>query len=353
MSRHGLLREIARAAGIGTLAASVFVVVGPVAVGSARPTASATTSRAAAPATAATVTFDDIATPVRTTNGVRWDLVVSWTENEGINATLNVGLQRTVGKTYELHNWSFPTTVSTLNFTGGSSGTLDSGTQASPVASIDLNFKTTSKVPQKCASGSEITYNGTVSGKVLLVMGLKGGGTVGGTSLHFRLTTPRILEDFACIPPVNQCVGEVVFTAGSLKPGSVLIAGGQETVFDKTFDYVGLSRTTSLKAPKGANRTDVALLEGRSASYDAATKVLSVTTASSGLVTGSATLSGGKVTTLSSACTYKGQHYTTTTNFDETATYEGSIKAKTLLAGTLRAPTSGAGRYEVETATKL
>ena len=72
--------------------------------------------------------------------------------------------------------------------------------------------------------------------------------------------------------------------------------------------------------------------------------MLSVSTTSSGIVTGSATLSGGKPKTVSYPCSYGGKSYTLTETDDMTANYASpageAITGHTSLTGNLAAPSS-------------
>jgi hypothetical protein len=78
----------------------------------------------------------------------------------------------------------------------------------------------------------------------------------------------------------------------------------------KNVHQVSVVRHTTLRAPKKAVRLDTADESVTPATYNSQKRVLSVTTSESGLVTGSATLSGGHVIIASGVCSYKGKTYT-------------------------------------------
>ena len=138
MAEHRLFRRVARAIGIGTIAASALVVVGPVAATAATPSAVA---KGKTPPT----TSVDGTTTVKTANGLSWDLIVAW-DNSGSPA-LQIGLLRTLksgrGTGVEIHFWNFYTNNSAFSF-NKKTGALSPGAQTSPVAKVKLAFKVTS-----------------------------------------------------------------------------------------------------------------------------------------------------------------------------------------------------------------
>jgi hypothetical protein len=311
-------------------------------------------------AATSTLSLGNAGTTVKTSNGASWTLVVSWDQVISTEApNLSVALERVVGGTgYEFHDWIVPVTASTLTF-NKKTGTLNVGAQASPIATVDLSFKTTSSKKATCTTGSETVYSGTLSGKVTLVTGLTGGGTVGGSLLSFKAATPEITVDSSCIPPEgNECTADVLFSSGNFTGTTPAASGGSLSLFGKSFNEVGLTRSTDLTAPAGAIRSDVAAQEGLTPKYDAKTKVLTVTASKSGLVTGSATLKGGKVKTASYTCKYSKKSYKVTDRTDSSATYSSPaghpISAKTSLAGPMTAPSSTkTGFYIVSTVKAL
>jgi len=307
-----------------------------------------------------TMSLGGAATSV-TANSLTWMLLVSWNQIvSGETPTLVVGLQRTDttgGTGEEGHYWYFDVTTSTLTFSAKTgTGTLNAGTQASPAATVKLSFKSTSNKKGTCTSGSETIYSGTLSGAVSLALtGLTGGGTAGGTNLKFTMGTPQLTVDSACVPPVpSECAAALAFSSGNSAVTSPVAVGLSEKPSGKAIDFVGVERQTLFSSPKNAVRDDVADQEGAPAKYDSTTKVLSVTTSTSGLVTGSAKLSGGTPKTATTTCTVSKQKYKLRATSDQNAKYASpagkSISAKTSLSGTLTAPASATtGIYDVIT----
>jgi hypothetical protein len=219
------------------------------------------------------------------------------------------------------------------------------GSATGKIATINVTFKATSHQAQSCVTGSETIYTGTMSGEAELVTGLSGGGTVGGKSVTFDAsgTKPEVTVNSDCVQNTDECTASTLWGSGS-SAGQIEAVGLSETASGKSIGVVGVVREVKLSAPKGATRTDLADAATAAPSYNSGTKVLSVTTTSSGLITGSATLSGGKVATVSEPCTYKGKRDEVKTTENETANYASpagkAITAHTALTGNLAVPAS-------------
>jgi hypothetical protein len=309
--------------------------------------------------TPSTLSLGNAGTSVTTSNGMTWTLVVGWDQViAGEAPSMSIGLERTVtagGTGYEIHDWNFQPTTATLKFNATTGvGTLNTGTQTNPVAKVDLAFKATSNKAATCTTGSEKVYSGTLKGKLTLVTGLTGGGTVGGTSLSFTLATPDITVDSACVPPAtNDCLASSAFIS-STDVTSPLAGGLWGNFGGQSFAAVSVETETALKAPKDATRIDGAEVDAAAPKYDATTKVFSVTTSASGIVTGSATLSGGTVKKVKTTCSFGGKTYKVTASNDQDANYSSpagkAITADTSLSGTLTvANATGTGDFDIET----
>jgi hypothetical protein len=309
--------------------------------------------------TPSTLSLGDAGTSVTTSNGMSWTLAVGWDQViSGETPTMSIILERTVttgGTGYEIHDWNFQPTASTLKFNATTGvGTLNTGTQTNPVAKVDLAFKATSNKAATCTTGSEKVYSGTLKGKLTLVTGLTGGGTVGGTSLNFTVATPEITVDSGCVPPAtNDCLATSAFISST--DLSTPIAGGLWGSFaGQSFASATVETQTTLTAPKGATRLDGAEVDAAAPKYNAKTKVFSVTTSTSGIVTGTATLSGGTVKKVKSTCSFGGKTYKLTETGDQNANYSSpagkSISADTSLSGTMTVPNAtGTGDYDIVT----
>lgn len=318
---------------------------------------------AAVPATTAASTLSLVAaSTVKTSNGQSWDLAVSWVEvSASFPASVYVQIERTVTSPdagYEAHSWSIPVKTNSLTFSSSTGkGSLNPGSETSPLASIDLAFDASSHQAVSCSSGSATRYTGTLTGKLTLVTGLSGGGTIGSSAMKFVANSPEVEVDSGCVPkPTAQpCAAGTDFDAigASSAPGVVAISSGTGST-----EQIAVVRQTDLSAPSGAVRSDQAgLTKAPAPTYSASTKKVSVTTSSSGIVTGSATLSGGKQSTSKSTCKSGGVTYTLTDLSDPSATYASpsgkALAAHTSLTGVFSAPAKIAdAEYDVTTRTK-
>jgi hypothetical protein len=347
MALPRILRPVLRTVGIATVASSVLACTGPLAWAAVRP----------APRVAGTSTLwlTNAVAKVKTSNGDSFFLVVNWQSGLGAPGTadLGVALERLVTSPsgVEIHDWGFDVKSSTLAF-NGKTGTLDSGTEANPVAALDLSFKTTSSTKGSCIAGSEIVYHGTLSGKASLVTGLTGGGTVGGT-VSFSAITPELIVDSGCVPPRDPCAPESLAGSAALGGGGISVFAGSYHLGTLTESFVGLEEMTRLKAPANATRTDIAAMEDKTGVVYAKLVSGGVKIASTGLVTGSGIVNGGKPFAKRTICSYKGKKYFIKLQVDNPANYSGKFSAKMDIGSSLTAPTSSkTGFYEFLT-TKL
>lgn len=282
-----------------------------------------------------------------TAGGHTWDLSITFTSGATTStpATLDIQISRTAGTgQLEDHVWTFDVPNTVLSFSGGHA-TLNAGSSVSPLASVDVAFADTSSKPMSCIAGSGTAYAGTLKGTVTIKTGFKPTGTLGGTSLSFA--TPNTLEAIAgCVPP-TPCLSNWTSPPGTVSALGV-IAGGPGD--QKTTTLV--ERTTTLSST--ATRLDGAVMSTAKPKFSGGT--LHITTSSSGIITGSATLSGGtKEPTQTLTCvTPTGKSYTEhqTDYADPAFKSPAGITADTLLTGTLKSAKSGEGFFTVSTFTK-
>jgi hypothetical protein len=291
-------------------------------------------------ATTATVTVAGAAT-VKTSNGQSWTFSVA--DSNEVSGLI-ISLSRTVstgGAGAEEHTWQFKSPASSLTFSKTTGdGTIKGGSSTGKVATVSLTLTSTSHKAGACSSGSETIYTGTLSGEAELVTGLTGGGTVGGKSVTLKASTT---VDSDCVTNTNDCIASTLFDSGT-SAGPIQALGLSEPTQGKTFDFVSTIQELALASPKGATRSDIALVQAPLATWNSKTGVLTVTSTSAGIVTGSATLSGGKSMTSSFPCTYAGKTYTIKNIENLTANYASpagkAITGHTSLGGELVAPSS-------------
>jgi hypothetical protein len=279
--------------------------------------------------------------------GHTWDLSVIFQSGEttSIPATLDVQISRAAGKgQLEDHIWVFSVPNSVLSFSGGDAK-LDAGSSVSPLASVDVAFTHTSSKPMSCIAGSGTAYSGTLKGTVTIKTGFKQTGTLGGASLSFA--APNTLEAMSgCVPPA-PCLASWTSPHGTVSALGDTIGGPGD---EKTTTLV--ERSTTLSST--VTRVDGAVMSTPKPKLSGGT--LHITTSSSGIITGSATLSGGtKEPTEKLPCvTPTGKSYTEhqTDYADPTFKSPAGIIAHTLLTGTLKSKKSGEGFFTVSTFTK-
>jgi hypothetical protein len=340
---------------LGLPAASLLVCLTPAPSSAAVPPV---TTRIAPRTTPSTVTLS-AGGNVTVDKNSAWILTIQYTSDSPANI-YGVGL--TLGNSKggtgaEVHGWSFAlASKSGLTFnTSTGATTLNTTSTYSPVSTADVAFTAISKKPASCSKGSEIIYAGKLSGKVTLDTGLKPAGNITVSTFTAKGTTPTVTADFGCVPPVaNDCLASIEAASTSSASGvrGAVIDG---TVFGASVDDVSVFEETPLTSPKGASRTDAALLDKPTVTWTASKKTLAITASSSGEITGAATISGGKVTSEKPfTCTFDGKKYTDTIVDASGATWASSagkeLVGKMTLTPTLTATTkSTTASYEVET----
>jgi hypothetical protein len=183
---------------------------------------------------------------------------------------------------------------------------------------------------------------------VHLTTGLKGL-KLSGKNVTFKHAS-TLQVDRACAPPHPACAftnwtGPVsaTGTAPVADGDTIGVPGHQNTL-------AGVARTVPLKAPTAKTaRIDFAVIKAKPPVYHSAAKSLSVTSSSSGIVTGSAALGHAtQVFKQSLTCTFDGKNYT-----EHEAEYSSAFasaaghqfEARTMLTGTIKVAKSGSGFF--------
>ena len=253
----------------------------------------------------------------------------------------------------EIHDWGMqmPGADFTVNQATGAA-TIDSHSDLSPVAALDLTYKPTAHSAGTCSSGSETDYTGTLTGSVTLTTDLKGLKLSDATA---TFGTPNTLQvDKACVPPVPCSFASWGGGIGgvSTMPIAAGIAAGKP---GHLVHFADVTKKVSLPAPAGATRDDGAEVQATAPVFNAKAKSLTVKGLASGAVTGTGVISGAKmVTSGSETCAVDGTTYTQkSTSYDE-ASWSSSTQftASTILTGTLKVPTTGTGDFDLITLTK-
>jgi hypothetical protein len=317
-------------------------VAGLVLAGLAAPaTASAAAASAATAKDTYTLSSGQVALKA---GGDTWDLSVGFDGSlaAGQAGQITVLISRAAGTgQLEVHAWTFSVPDSVLSASGGSA-TLNAGSSTSPLASVDVKFASTAKKPETCVVGSGTDYTGTLKGTVTIKTGFKKTGTLGGKSLTFAAPDTLVASDGCEVPTFCE--------------SSWLGPAGTVNAFAETVGATGDEKTTtevakSTKLSATVTRVDGAVATTPKPTFSKGT--LHVTTSSSGIITGSATLSGGTKESLPSqpCVTPTGKKFTEqiTDYLNASFTSPAGIAAKTLLTGTLTSAKTGTGFFGTAT----
>jgi hypothetical protein len=303
----------------------------------------------AAPAAASAATAKDTYTlssgqvPLKA-GGDTWDLSVGFDGSLGTGepAQITISISRAAGTgQLEVHAWTFSVPDSVLSASGGNA-TLNAGSETSPLASVDVTFASTSKKPETCSFGSGTTYTGTLKGTVKIKTGFTKTGTLGGGGLTFAAPDTLVASDGCVVPTFCE--------------SSWLGPAGTVNAFAETIGATGDERTTTEVAKSTKLSATVTRVDGAVASTPKPTfskGTLHVTTSSSGVITGSATLSKGTKESLppEPCVTPKGKKFTQqiTDYLNASFTSPAGIAAHTLLTGTLTSAKTGTGFFGTAT----
>jgi len=309
----------------------------------------ATLGTAAAPASAATNLsyFLTAGTVGITSGGHTWNLNVSLIGgSSGGPVTIDVLIETPHLSGTEIHDWGMqmPGADFTVNKTTGAA-TINSHSDLSPVASLNLSYKPTSHSAGTCSAGSETDYLGTLTGSVTLTTGLKG---LKLSDAKATFSTPNSLQvDAACVPPLACSFASWGGGVGGA-PTAPIAAGIAAGTPGHLVHFTDVIRKVSLSAPAGATRTDGADVKAAAPVFNSKAKSLTVKGLASGAVTGAGVISGTKlVIPGTETCTLDGTTYTqTSTDYNEASwTSSKQFVASTILTGTLKVATTGSGEF--------
>lgn len=309
----------------------------------------ATLGAAAAPASAATNLsyFLTAGTVGITSGGHTWSLNVSLIGgSSGGPVIVDVLIETPHLSGTEIHDWGMqmPGADFTVNKTTGAA-TVNSHSDLSPVASLNLSYKPTSHTAGTCSAGSATDYLGALTGSVRLTTGLKG---LNLTDAKATFSTPNSLQvDAVCVPPL--ACGFATWGGGlGGAPAAPITAGIAAGTPGHPVHFTDVTQKVSLSAPAGATRTDGAEVKATAPVFNSTAKSLTVKGLASGAVTGTGVISGAKlVVPGTETCTLDGTAYTqTSTSYDE-ASWKSStqFQARTILTGTLKVATAGSGEF--------
>jgi hypothetical protein len=279
--------------------------------------------------------------------GHTWDVAVLFASGATASqaGSLDVEIYRAAGKDQlEEHTWTFSVPNKIFSFSGGNAK-LNAGSSASPLASVDVAFTEKSKKPETCLAGSGTVYTGTLKGSVTIKTGFKQTGTLRVKNVSFSAPN-TVKASTGCVPP-TPCLSEWISPKGGVLALGDTIGGPGD---QKTTTIVAKTKKLSAKVI----RVDGAVMTTAAPTFSGGT--LHITTSSSGIITGSATMSGGtKEGPEALPCvTPNGKEFTEhiTIYADPAFKSPAGIAAHTLLTGTLTSKKAGKGLFELATFTK-
>src|SRR5690348_14145809 len=247
----------------------------------------ATLGATAAPASAATNLsyFLTAGTVGITSGGHTWSLNVSLIGgSSGGPVIVDVLIETPHLSGTEIHDWGMqlPGADFTVNKTTGAA-TINSHSDLSPVASLDLSYKPTSHTAGTCSAGSETDYLGTLTGSVTLTTGLKG---LKLSDAKATFSTPNSLQvDAVCVPPLACSFASWGGGLGGT-PTAPIAAGIAAGTPGHLVHFTDVTRKVPLSAPAGATRTDGASAKATAPVFNSKAKSLTVKGLASGMVTG-------------------------------------------------------------------
>jgi hypothetical protein len=308
---------------------------------------------AAAPASAATNLsyFLTSGTVGITSGGHTWNLQVSLIGgSSGGPVTIDVLIETPHLSGTEIHDWGMqmPGADFTVNKTTGAA-TINTHSDLSPVAALNLSYKPTSHTAGTCSAGSETDYLGSLTGSVTLTTGLKG---LKLSDAKAAFGAPNSLQvDAACVPPLACSFATWGGGLGGAKTAPTA-AGITTGTPGHQVHFTNVTQKVSLAAPGGATRTDGAAVRASAPAFNSKAKSLTVKGLASGAVTGAGVISGAKtVIPGTETCTLAGKTYTQTSTSYLGASFSSTkqFKASTILTGTLKVATKGGGEFDLVT----
>jgi hypothetical protein len=225
-----------------------------------------------------------------------------------------VGLQNhTYAGLGETHSWSLQVSRSTFTYNSSTGvARFNTGTQISPLGTMNLTFRKSSSSTTQCAAGgSQTTVRGSLRGKFHFISKTRWG-SVGSTTSTFTFPTPNFLSIS------NNCnVGEgtsICYTNttwyGPTTGTNFYVNGSVYDNGSTTTSIISGSHGVALTHPSGAGRNDY--LSARAPRPTINGSTFNVKTSSGTPVSGSAKLTGGTAGTSHSACKV-GRHNRTQT----------------------------------------
>jgi hypothetical protein len=289
--------------------------------------------------------------------GHRWgfEVTIEYDNIDGsVSSSTGFGISTSYLGGLESHAWGGKLAASDVSVSPSAGMTADSGSSLSPVASFNLTFTPTSHktVTSDCLTGSERVYTGSLKGSFKLTTGLKG---LKLSASHVSFGGDNTVTEFNTC---NLAPCQLSSWDASSNPASTAPFATGDTFEEPgvSLSHASIDRVVYLHGPHGLIRLDDYSIKNRAPSFTKSSDTLSVTTSSSGLITGAATLAHGKPASEGPARTCKedGKEYSLSVVAYNGARYEQSVpfEAHTILTGILKVHPTGAADFQIVTLKK-
>jgi hypothetical protein len=253
----------------------------------------------------------------------------------------------------EHHTWAGQLASGDVSLSSTAVMTIKSRSSLSPIASLSLAFKPSSRKTEKadCVTGREIVYTGTFKGSARLSTGLKGL-NLGAAHLSFGSHNTLTALGSCVFSPCHF----TSWNSATVPSATAPFAGAIDIVVPGHFSNTTvIERSASIPGKNGLVRDDVWSIRTKAPVFNKSTKSLSVTSSSSGLVTGTATFSHGKPSGspfhTPKTCLFQGRKYAQRDTQYLNATFSASrqFEAHSILNGVVRVQRSSTGRFDIVT----
>ncbi len=253
----------------------------------------------------------------------------------------------------EHHTWAGQLDSGEVSLSSTAVMKINSKSQLSPIASLSVAFKPSSRKTEKadCVTGKEIVYTGTVKGSIRLNTGLKG---LKLSAAHLSFGSHNTLT------ALGSCVfSPCHFTnwdSAAVPSANAPFAGAIDIVVPGHLSTTTMIQTSvAIPGTNGLVRGDAWSIRTKAPVFHKSTNSLSVTSSSSGLVTGTGTFSHGKPSGspfhTPKTCLFQGKKYAQRDTQYLNASFRASrqFEAHSILNGVVKVQRSSTGRFDIVT----
>ncbi len=253
----------------------------------------------------------------------------------------------------EHHTWGGQLDSGDVSVSSAAAMTINSRSSLSPVASLKLIFKPSSRKVETadCATGKEILYTGTLKGSAQLSTGLK---KLSLRAAHLSFGSHNTMT------VLGNCVFSpchfISWDSSSVPSATAPFAGAIDIVVPgHSSDTAIIQRSVTIPGKNLLVRGDEWTIKTKPPVFNKSAKSLSVTSSSSGLVTGTATFSRGKPSGsppgTPKTCLFQGKKYAQRDTQYLNARFRSArqFEAHSILNGLVKVQRSSAGRFDIVT----